>query len=175
MRIDICHEFCAAREDVEALYLLDDEFNRVAFERMGFARSVLALSRVGSLLVRTLRLTPLRALPAPFASLVSGAGFHIVEQVTYDFTLHAGTFRTVPSVLSQHFSAQGVTAIDGYENAAVFRLSGEASCTLPLVAKRAEKQAVITAEQQHAFLADEVRARLTERGRDGLIERSMAR
>ena len=163
MRVEIRHEFQGAtREQLERLYLLDDSFNQAAFAAMGFVREVLARSRVGELFVRTLRLSPMRALPAPFSGLLSGATFHIIEQVRYDFDAHVGSWRTTPNLLSQHFDASGRLVIDQLPEGAAFRLEGAATSTLPLFAKRAEKQAVSTAERQHEELATAVRMRLAQ-------------
>lgn len=161
MRVHIRHQFVGAlREHVERLYMLDDEFNRETFERMGFVRKVLAQARHGETLERTLRLCPERALPAPFSSLVPREAFHIVEQVTYDFARHEGTWRTIPSVLAQQFTASGTLALEKQGGAVIFQMEGDVTCKLPLLGRRAERQAVATAELQHAQLADAVRERL---------------
>ena len=161
MRVHIRHEFAGAlREHVERLYLLDEDFNRLAFERMGIVRVVLAHFRHGDALERTVRLCPQRALPAPFSSLVPRDAFHIREQVTYDVAAHRGTWRTIPSVLAQHFTAHGTLSIDKQAGAVVFHMEGEVTCTFPLLGRRAERQAVATAELQHAQLAQIVRERL---------------
>jgi len=166
MRVDIRHRFEGATlQQIEALYLLDDPFNRDTFERMGYARKVVTRTLEGDALTRVLHLCPHKPLPAPFSALVPNGVFHIIEQITYDFGAHRGTWRTTPSVLGTKFRAEGPIAIEEQDGAVTFRLEGDVSAQLSLLSRRAERQAVATAEQQHEALARAVRERLaTSRG-----------
>ncbi|HEU4537933.1 MAG TPA: hypothetical protein VFS00_27625, partial [Polyangiaceae bacterium] len=108
MRIELCHRFEGARlDDVESLYLLDDEFNREVFARLGYEREVVSSTRTGDLLRRTLRVHARGAIPAPFSALVPASAFHFDEHTEYDFAQHRGTWRTVPSVLEKQFHSGG--------------------------------------------------------------------
>jgi uncharacterized protein DUF2505 len=165
MRIDLSHRFEGARrEDVESLYLLDDEFNRQVFAALGYDRSVVALSRENGRLRRTLRLHARDAVPAPFSALVPTSAFHINEHTDYDFGERRGTWRTVPSVLERQFRSGGTFAIVDEGGAVTFRLEGEATANLPFVGGRAERQAVATALRNHEAIANAVRARLRGAG-----------
>ena len=167
MRVDIRHRFEGATlQQVEALYLLDDEFNRETFERMGYTRKVVSRTLDGDAFARVLHLCPHRPLPTPFSALVPNGVFHIVEQIEYDFGAHRGTFRTTPSVLANKFRVEGPIAIEERDGGVTFRLEGEVSAQLSLLSRRAERQAVTTAEQQHEALARAVRARLAPSTRD---------
>lgn len=162
MRVDIRHRFEGATlQQVEALYLLDDEFNRETFDRMGYTRQVVSRTLEGDAFSRVLHLSPHRPLPAPFSTLVPSGVFHIVEQIEYDFGAHRGTFRTTPSVLAKQFQVEGPIAIEEHDGAVTFRLEGEVTAHLSLLSRRAERQAAATAEQQHEALARAVRERLT--------------
>jgi Protein of unknown function (DUF2505) len=164
MRIELCHRFEGARRDeVESLYLLDDEFNREVFAGLGYEREIVRFERAGNVLRRTLRVHAKGALPAPFASLVPSSAFHFDEHTEYDFARHEGTWRTVPSVLERQFHSGGTFAIADETWAVSFRLEGEAKAHLPLVGGRAERQAVSTALKNHEAIADAVRARLRVR------------
>jgi hypothetical protein len=161
MRVEVQHRFEGAQLGaVERLYMLDDEFNQLIFRALGFERKVVRRSMHEQRLERTLRLCPVQALPKPFASLVPSGAFFIEEQVQYDFSRHEGVFVTRPSVLTQQFRAEGTIALFAEPHAVLFRLSGEAHASLSLLSNRAERQAVRTAEAQHAALADAIRVRL---------------
>lgn len=162
MRFEIVHRFEGARlEDVEELYLLDDEFNREVFAALGYERGVHMRQRDGDRLRRVLRVVANDVLPAPFSSLVRASGFHFDEHTDYDFASHRGTWKTVPSVLADQFASSGTFSITAAADAVVFRMEGETTARLPLIGRRAEKQAVATAEKNHRAIADAVRARLT--------------
>lgn len=161
--IDIEHRFDeASLSRVERLYMLDDAFNAQTFRALGFERTVVTQTHSGDQLTRALRLCPLAALPKPFASLVPRGAFFIEEHVSYDFGQHRGSFVTRPSVLTQQFRAEGSVALAQEGAIVVFRLAGAAHASLSLLSRRAEKQSVQTAEEQHAALAEAVRARLAE-------------
>jgi len=161
MRVEIRHRFEGATlREVEELYLLDDEFNRATFERMGYTRKVVTHTLEGDAFERTLHLCPHKPLPAPFSALVPSGMFHIIEQIHYDFRTHTGTWRTTPSVLGKQFRAEGPLRIEESDGAIVFRLEGDVSASIPLLSRRAEKQAVATAESQHEALARAVREQL---------------
>jgi len=161
MRVEIreCFEGAQLR-DVERLYMLDDEFNRTTFEQMGYGRRILENVRDGDRLDRCLRLCPRTSLPAPFASLIPDGAFQITERVQYDLAQHRGTWRTTPSVLAKQFDAHGTLWLEQRERSVLFHLEGEAKASIPLLGRRAERQAVATAETQHAALARAIRARL---------------
>ncbi|RYE83681.1 MAG: DUF2505 family protein, partial [Myxococcales bacterium] len=161
MRVHIVHHFAGARiEDLERLYLLDDEFNRETFERVGYERRVLERRSEGDRLVRRLHVVAHGAVPAPFAALVPGGGFSFEETTDYDFARHAGTWRTVPGVLASQFHSAGTFAIASDATGASFRLEGETRVAIPLFGGRAERYAVSTAEDQHARIAGAVRQAL---------------
>lgn len=161
MRVEIRHQFeGATRREIEELYLLDDDFNCAVFAQLGFDRRVLHRTLRGESLERVLRLCPRRPLPPPFSLLVPSGVFHITEAIHYDLGTHRGTWRTVPSVLGSQFLAEGSLAIDETDAAVVFRLEGTARASIPLLGSRAERQAVSTAQTQHAALARAVRERL---------------
>jgi hypothetical protein len=158
------HRFEGANiQEVERLYMLDDAFNRETFHALGFVRKVVESRMERGELTRTLHLCPLAALPKPFGSLVPSGVFYIEEQVRYDFARRRGTFVTRPSVLHDKFRAEGTIALVEFGSAVAFRLDGEAHASLSLLSGRAEKQAVRSAEQQHAALADAIRGRLSPR------------
>ena len=160
MHLHIVHRFAhARRDDVERLYMLDDEFNRATFAAIGYDRQVVEQRQDGTRLVRVLRVVARGAVPAPFAAFAPG-GFAFEEGTDYDLARHAGTWRTVPSVLSERFRCEGTFAIEEAPGEVVFRLEGEVVASLPLVGGRAERYAAATAESQHARIAQAVRERL---------------
>lgn len=162
MRIDIQHRFEDARlQQVEQLYLLDETFNEAAFARIGYARRLESRELAGSSLKRSLCLAPHRPLPPPFGSLAPGGLFQIGENIAYDFQTHHGSWQTVPSVLASQFHAGGALSFAQAGGAVVFQLSGEVKARIPLLGGLAERQAVRTAETQHAALAEQVRAELS--------------
>ena len=68
MRVHIVHRFAGARrDDIERLYLLDDEFNRETFERVGYERRVIERRSEGDRLLRRLHVVAHGAVPAPFS------------------------------------------------------------------------------------------------------------
>lgn len=163
-RIEIREPFQGARRaEVEQLYMLDDAFNEATFRALGFAREVKRKDAQGDHLARELTLTPLSALPGPFAALLPAGLLRITELVEYDFATHRGRWRTVPSALSQQFRAEGTLAIEDAADGVVFVLEGEADASIPLLGGRAEKHAVTTAQRQHEALARAIRARLADR------------
>lgn len=164
-RIEIREPFVGARrEEVERLYMLDDAFNEATFRSLGFAREVTAKTAQGDTLERVLTLTPLQALPGPFAALLPSGLLRITEHVAYDFAAHRGRWRTTPSALSSQFRAEGTLAIEDTGDGVVFILEGAADASIPLIGGRAEKHAVTTATLQHEALAQAIRRRLGERG-----------
>jgi hypothetical protein len=172
MQVHIRHEFQGTTcEQVERLYLWDERFNREAFARMRHERVVLEQVRENRVLVRTLCIRPLRSVPAPFAVLLGPNTLQIEEHLEYDLARHEGTWRTTPSVLKQHFAATGTLSIQAVERSVVFEMRGDVTCSLPLLGKRAERHAVATAEEQHALLANEVRARLAQMASSGVEQR----
>lgn len=161
MHVHIIHRFAGARrDDIERLYLLDDEFNRATFEQVGYERHVLERRSEGDRLLRRLHVVARGAVPAPFAALVPGGGFSFEETTDYDFARHAGTWRTVPGVLASQFHSAGTFAIESDAAATTFRLEGDTRVTIPLLGGRAERYAVGTAEDQHARIAAAVRQAL---------------
>ncbi len=163
MRIELCHRFEGAHiDEVEALYLLDDEFNREVFARLGYDRQVASLAREGGTLRRTLRVHARGAIPAPFSALVPASAFHFDEHTDYDFATRRGVWRTVPSVFERQFRSGGTFAIVDEGPAIAFRLEGETTASIPLVGGRAERQAVATALRDHEAIAAAVRARLAD-------------
>jgi hypothetical protein len=160
-RIEIRESFPGASiREVERLYMLDDEFNRLTFEALGFTREVSACREDAGVLARVLKLTPQKALPAPFSSLLPQGLLQITEQVEYDFAQHRGRWRTTPSALRNQFRAEGTLAVEDTDGGVVFVLEGHADASIPLIGGRAEKHAVATAEAQHEALARAVRAKL---------------
>jgi Protein of unknown function (DUF2505) len=161
MRIELHHRFEGAHADeVERLYLLDDEFNREVFARLGYDRHVVSSQREGERLRRLLRVHARDSLPAPFSSLVPASAFSFDEHTDYDFARREGTWRTVPNVLEKQFRSGGVFSITAEGDAVTFRLEGETTATIPLLGGRAERQAVATALRNHQAIADAVRAKL---------------
>lgn len=161
MRIELHHCFEGARADeVERLYLLDDEFNREVFARLGYDRQVVSSRREGDRLRRLLRVHARDSLPAPFSSLVPASAFYFDEHTDYDLARREGTWRTVPSVLEKQFRSGGVFSIAVEGDAVAFRLEGETTATIPFLGGRAERQAVATALRNHQAIADAVRAKL---------------
>jgi hypothetical protein len=161
MRIDIQHRFEGARiQQVEQLYMLDEAFNHAAFERIGYTRRLQARELNGGSLRRSLCLSPHRPLPPPFGSLAPGGLFQIGEHIVYDLQTHRGSWRTVPSVLASQFEAGGELSFEQVDNAVLFRLAGQVEARIPLLGGLAERQALRTAEGQHAALAEQVRAEL---------------
>lgn len=150
-------------QEVERLYMLDDEFNRETFHELGFVRKVVETRFERGELLRILHLCPLAPLPRPFSSLVPSGVFYIEEQVRYQFARRRGTFVTRPSVLHDKFRAEGSIALVPVAGGVTFQLEGDAHASLSLLSGRAEKQAVRSAEQQHAALAGAIRARLSPR------------
>ncbi|HEY6556262.1 MAG TPA: DUF2505 family protein [Polyangiaceae bacterium] len=164
MFIEIRHRFEDAElADVERLYMLDEGFNERTFNELGYDRRVLENERRGERLVRTLHLIPTRALPAPFSVLVRDGSFHITERVEYDFAEHRGTWTTTPSVLANQFNASGTFWLEEDASGVTFQLDGAALSTIPILGRSAEKQAVRSAEQQHAALARAIRGQVPRR------------
>lgn len=164
MEIRIRHRFEGARrEQIEALYLLDDEFNREAFARIRYDREVIERRRDGDRFTRVLRVLARDTVPAPFHALVPASGFHFDEHTEYDFARHRGTWKTVPSVLQRQVRAGGTFEIVELEGAVEVRFDGETTAKLPLVGRAAERFALSTAEASHAALAAAVRHRLAAR------------
>ncbi|AKF09895.1 DUF2505 family protein [Sandaracinus amylolyticus] len=163
MQIRIRHRFeGATREQVEALYLVDDDFNREAFERIQYERSVVELRRDGDHLKRVLRVRARGAVPAPLQALVPAGGFHFDEHTEYDFARHRGTWKTVPGVLHERVRASGTFEIVDVEGGAEIRFDGETKASLPLIGRAAERFALSTAEASHAALAAAARERLAK-------------
>ncbi|MET0342321.1 MAG: DUF2505 family protein [Polyangiales bacterium] len=160
-RIEIREPFLgASRAEVERLYMLDDAFNEATFRALGFAREVTAQSTTGDTLERVLTLTPLHALPGPFAALLPAGLLRITEHVSYDFRTHRGRWRTTPSALASQFRAEGTLALEDAAGGVVFALEGAADASIPLLGGRAEKHAVHTATAQHQALAAAIRKQL---------------
>lgn len=161
MRIDIQHRFEGAElAEVERLYLLDEAFNQEAFVRIGYTRRLLSRELRGTALKRSLSLAPTRPLPPPFGALAPGGLFQIGEHIAYDLRMHRGSWRTVPSVLASQFEAGGELRFEQVGGAVQFRLYGEVKARIPLLSGLAERQALKTAQSQHAALAQQVRDEL---------------
>jgi hypothetical protein len=161
VRVEIRHYFEGAELGlVERLYMLDHAFNEQTFAALGYGRRVVEQTMQGDRLARTLHLCPTAALPAPFSKLLRDGAFYIREHVEYDFVQHRGSWATSPSVLTSQFQASGSLSFARDARGVAFHLEGAARSTIPLLARSAEKQAVRTAEEQHAALAGAVRARL---------------
>ena len=170
MRFDLSHRFDNVRlADVEALYMLDDEFNREVFAQLGFDRSVLRMDRDGDRLVRVLRVVSHGGVPAPFSTFAKT--FFFDETTEYDFARHRGTWKTVPSVLRERFRSEGTFCFLEERGGVIFRLAGETSANLPLVGRQAENHAISTAQRSHEALAKAVRSRLAPSSRRGEVAR----
>ena len=166
MRIQIQHRF--ERTDVnqvEQLYLLDEDFNARTFVSIGYQRKLSARTLDANALTRVLCLTPLKPLPPPFGALAPEGLFRIEESIQYDLGRHAGTWRTVPSVLANQFRASGTLQIAREGADVLFTLEGEVNARIPLLSRLAERQALKTAQNQHAALAQAVRSALRGAGR----------
>lgn len=161
MRIAIEHRFeGAALSEVEQLYLFDEPFNDAAFQRVGYERRLRHRERKDGVFTRELCLAPLRPLPPPFGAMIPGGLFQISEHIQFDLDAHRGTWRTVPSVLATQFEAGGELSFEADSRGVRFRLYGEVRARIPLLGGLAERQALKTAESQHAALAGAVRERL---------------
>lgn len=162
MRIAIEHRFeRATLSEVEQLYLFNEPFNDAAFVRVGYQRRLRQRERKDGVFTRELCLAPLRPLPPPFGAMVPGGLFQISEHIHFDLRTHRGTWRTVPSVLAAQFEAGGELSFEVEGSAVLFKLQGEVRARIPLLGKAAERQALKTAESQHAALAAAVREQLT--------------
>lgn len=161
MRIQIEHHFeGASLAEVERLYLFDNAFNRATFHALGYERRVTRLDQTDSVLTRELCLAPEKPLPPPFRALVPDGMFNIQEQLQYDLRAHEGSWRTVPSALATQFAAAGTLSLRAERGAVVFTMRGDVNARIPLLSRIAEKQALKTAEQQHAALAEAIRQKL---------------
>jgi hypothetical protein len=107
MKFDVSHTFDGiSAADYEVLYF-EDAFNVALCEAVKLGREVLKMERTPTRIVRNIRCTPQRDIPAPVAKMIKDNGFHYVEELDHEVGKLRGTWVVKPNILPEKVTCKG--------------------------------------------------------------------
>ena len=111
MKLRIEHTFAVPPAEYARIYF-EESFNEAMGAAVKVGRTLLRLERTPARVFRQVRCEPERDLPAPIAKMLAGRRFHYLEEIDFDLTKRAGSWRVVPSVVPEKVTAGGALAFE---------------------------------------------------------------
>jgi hypothetical protein len=107
MKFDVSHTFEGiSAADYEVLYF-DEAFNVALCEAVKLGREVLKIERSDAKIVRHVRCTPNRDIPAPVAKLIKDNGFKYVEELEHEVGRLRGRWVVKPNLFPEKVDVKG--------------------------------------------------------------------
>lgn len=154
-----------AVEDYGRMYF-EDTFNDAMCVAVKLVRTPVKMERVGSKVVRHVFVEPQgREIPAPVAKVLGHSHFSYVEELEFDFSVNAGVWRTIPTILPDKVATSGTLQFVGEAGGTRRIVNGEIVVSIFGIGGIIERFICGDAEKSYADAAAFTRLWVSERPR----------
>lgn len=163
MKLHVRHTFPCDPETFWKMYW-DEEFDAMLQRGSNVQREILDQHEEGGVVVRRVRFTPQRELPAPAAKVLGSSKLVYDQESRYDPATSQMTWRVIPTILPGKLDAHGTFVVRPIEGGCEQVVEGEITVNVRFIGGQIEKAVVGEVEQSYQRTAEVAREWLRTRG-----------
>lgn len=163
MKLHVRHTFPCDPETFWKMYW-DDEFDAMLQRGNTVQRELLEQRDEGGVVVRRVRFTPQRDLPAPAAKLLGSSKLVYEQESRFDPARSEMAWRVIPTILPGKLDARGTFVVRPIEGGCEQVVDGDIKVDVRFIGGQIEKAVVAEVEQSYQRTAEVAREWLRSRG-----------